>query len=165
MKKLYLDMDGVVADFNAYAEKICGFKVSDDRWPEDAWLKIKENPRIYAELEKTPEADELVNFCKIFANNYNYDLMFLTAIPRSNDVAWAFQDKFDWAKRHYNDIPIMFGPYSKDKHLHCRSGDILIDDRTSNIIEWRNAGGIAVLHKGNLDVTITELTNIVIQKQ
>lgn len=156
-KTIYLDMDGVVADFNAYARKICKSDVTDDRWPEEEWLKIKDNPRLYLELEKTPEADELVYFCKKVSLSHNYELKFLTAVPKSNDVFWAFHDKVNWIQRHYGDIPVMFGPYSKDKHLHCKEGDILIDDRTSNIIEWRNAGGAAVLHKGDICATIAQI--------
>jgi hypothetical protein len=53
----------------------------------------------------------------------------------------------------------MFGPYSKDKHQHCRPGDILIDDRSSNIEEWQAAGGIAIHHK-NIDTTLQELSKL-----
>jgi hypothetical protein len=159
-KTLYLDMDGVVADFNAYAEVVCGFKVSEDRWPNDAWDKIKVNPRIYMELEKTKEGDQLVEYCKKFAIENNYNLMFLTAIPKSNDVPWAFYDKMYWINKHYGDIPVMFGPYSKDKYHHCKPGDILIDDRQSNITEWKEANGVGILHKGDLDATISELDKL-----
>jgi hypothetical protein len=52
----------------------------------------------------------------------------------------------------------MFGPYSKDKHTHCVPGDILIDDRTSNIHEWNNVGGIGLLYKNNFE----EIQNILL---
>lgn len=154
-------MDGVVADFNAYAKKICKIEFTDDRWPEKEWTKIKKNPRFYLELNKTPEADELVYFCKKISSIYNYDLKFLTAIPRSNDMFWAFYDKVNWVQNHYGNIPVMFGPYSKDKYLHCKIGDILIDDRTSNVNEWRAAGGVAILHKGDIHATISEIKNVI----
>jgi hypothetical protein len=53
----------------------------------------------------------------------------------------------------------MFGPYSKDKHMHCQPGDILIDDRLSNVEEWRTAGGIAI-HHDNIDATLYELSRL-----
>ena len=53
----------------------------------------------------------------------------------------------------------MFGPYSKDKHQHCEPGDILIDDRSSNIEEWRAVGGIAI-HHVDFDATITALDSL-----
>jgi len=160
-KKLYLDMDGVVADFNAYARKICKQEVTDDRWPEEEWNKIKDNEHLYRDLDKTPEADELVEYCKQFAKKYGYELMFLTAIPRSNDMPWSFYDKVLWIQKYYGNIPVMFGPYSKDKQKHAKPGDILIDDRTSNYNEWIEAGGIAILHKGDLGATIKKLESLV----
>ena len=53
----------------------------------------------------------------------------------------------------------MFGPYSKDKWQHCNAGDILIDDRQSNIDEWRAAGGIAI-HHVSLNSTLYELSQL-----
>jgi 5'(3')-deoxyribonucleotidase len=86
--------------------------------------------------------------------------MFLTAVPKGNDVKWAFYDKVNWATTHYPDIPVMFGPYSHDKHVHCKLGDVLIDDRTSNCEEWRHAGGVAIQHRGDLDKTLTEIDKL-----
>jgi hypothetical protein len=54
----------------------------------------------------------------------------------------------------------MFGPFSKDKYVHCHAGDVLIDDRTSNCEEWRAAGGIAIQHRGDVDNTINELKKL-----
>ena len=56
----------------------------------------------------------------------------------------------------------MFGPFSKDKHVHCQAGDILIDDRASNIEEWRAAGGLAILHKDYND-TMIQLNHLIPQ--
>ena len=86
--------------------------------------------------------------------------MFLTAVPKGNDVKWAFYDKVNWATTHYPDIPVMFGPYSHDKHVHCKLGDVLIDDRTSNCEEWRHAGGVAIQHCGDVLNTLREIANL-----
>jgi 5'(3')-deoxyribonucleotidase len=158
MKTIYLDMDGVVADFNGYASKVLRKdRIIGDRWPEIEWRHLKDNPRMYRDLEKTVEADQLVDFCKKISYENCYALMFLTAVPQNNDVHWAFYDKVNWAREYYPGIPVMFGPYSKDKQQHCQTGDILIDDRKSNIEEWNNAGGIGILHKGDLANTINIL--------
>lgn len=156
-KTIYLDMDGVVADFNAYARSVCKTEVIGDRWPEQEWTRLKDNPRLYKDLAKTSEADELVYFCKKVSVSHDYDLKFLTAVPKNNDMFWSFYDKVIWVQKHYGDIPVMFGPYSTDKHLHYKAGDILIDDRTSNINEWRSVGGVAILHKGDIRATIASI--------
>ena len=146
MTTLYLDMDGVVADFDAYAYDVLGLPPSGGIYPNDKWSKLTENPRIYRDLKKTPEADDLVKLCKDVCVQFNYDLKFLTAVPKGNDVPWAFHDKVYWAREHFPTIPVMFGPFSKDKHIHCKPGDVLIDDRISNIEEWRAAGGFGIHH-------------------
>ena len=42
MKTIFLDMDGVVADFNAYAKELVGYTAPGKRYPEEDWDKIKE---------------------------------------------------------------------------------------------------------------------------
>jgi 5'(3')-deoxyribonucleotidase len=146
-------MDGVVADFNAYARKVLKHKEFDGHtWPEQEWRRLRDNPRLYRDLEKTSQADELVDVCKKFCLEKSYNLLFLTAVPKKNDVPWAFYDKFCWAQQYYPDIPVMFGPYSVDKQLHCVHGDILIDDRPANIQEWNSKGGVAIHYRdGHVD--------------
>jgi len=162
MKKIYLDMDGVVADFNEYAYRVHGFG-SEVEYPDDLWNQIAQNPRLYRDLKKTPYADELVHNCRVFAQKHNLELYFLTAVPKSNRLHWAFTDKVEWGQKYFPDIPVHFGPFSKDKHVHCSPGDILIDDRISNINEWNNAGGIGILHE-NYEDTIDILQKISITK-
>ena len=146
MTTLYLDMDGVVADFDEYANRTLGVPPSEGIYPDDIWRKLAENPRIYRDLKKTPYADHLVDVCRALCEVKGWELKFLTAVPKGNDVPWAFYDKMTWALFFFPDIPVMFGPYSKDKHRHCCTGDILIDDRRSNIDEWQSAGGMGILH-------------------
>lgn len=158
MNTLYLDMDGVVADFDAYAYKVLRFGPSQGIYPDEKWGKLKSNPRLYRDLEKTPYADELVFQCSVFAKRNNFELKFLTAVPKNNDLPWTFYDKVKWVEKNgFDTIPVMFGPYSKDKHTHCKVGDILIDDRTSNIEEWTAAGGYGILHRDSYEKTLEKL--------
>lgn len=164
MKTLFLDMDGVVSDFNAYARKILPNSLfdpnTDQSWDSNDWITLRSNPRLYRDIPKTPEADELVNFSREFCIRNEYQLLFLTAIPKDNDVHWAFYDKVLWAQKLFPDIPVMFGPHSYHKKLHCRPGDILIDDRNSNVLDWCYVGGFGILHKGDVVSTIDMLDRI-----
>lgn len=151
---LYLDMDGVLADFNTAAEHFLGATPEEHaeagkrgRWPTDQWRKIASIEHFYRDLPKMPLADELVELAVRFQKNLGYEVKILTAIPHNNDMHEVFQDKFDWMKQHYGqyNFPVHFGPYSEDKQKHCKAhDDILVDDRTSNCEQWRSAGGIAV---------------------
>ena len=158
MKTIFLDMDGVVADFNEYAYRVHGFD-SEVEYPDELWNQIAQNPRLYRDLKKTPYADDLVNYCRNFANKHKLNLLFLTAVPKSNRLHWAFTDKVDWARLYFPDVPVHFGPFSKDKHIHCSLNDVLIDDRMSNIRDWINASGIGILHE-TYEMTIDKLQNL-----
>jgi 5'(3')-deoxyribonucleotidase len=159
MTTLYLDMDGVVADFDAYALAAAGLPPSGGFYNEEQWQLIASNSRLYRDLPKTIYADTLVETCRQFCSKHNYNLLFLTAVPKGNDMHWTFYDKMLWTQQYYPDIPVHFGPYSVDKHVHCVPGDILIDDRRSNIEEWRAAGGIAI-HHVSISTTLLELNSI-----
>ena len=163
MATLYLDMDGVVSDFDGYAEPIVGFRTPGGvRYDQEGWEKISANPRVYRDLPEMTDADRLVEEVQQIARDNNMDVRFLTAIPRQNDVPWAFHDKTEWIRERWPNIPVFFGPYSHDKHVHCQPGDILIDDRPSNIDEWNAAGGHGILHVDyNVDATLTTLHRIV----
>lgn len=161
MTTIYLDMDGVVADFNAYAGAILNTSKISHTWPDEDWNKIKENPRLYRDLDKTQEADNLVETCRKICKEQNWNLLFLTAIPKKNDLPYAYYDKVIWATKHYPDIPVHFGPLSTDKWKHCIKGDILIDDRPSNCVQWREAGGHSILHEGDLHSTLKSLQSFI----
>ena len=157
MRTVYLDMDDVIADFKSYAISVLRKKQDTDRWDSEEWTRLRDNPRMYRDLNKTADADVIVAACRAQCQAQGWNLMFLTAVPRNNDVKWAFYDKVVWASNYFPDIPVMFGPYSHDKHVHCLPGDVLIDDRTSNCTEWRAAGGIAIQHRGDTALTLREI--------
>lgn len=152
-------MDGVVADFDAYAADVAGLPPSGGMYTPEQWQRVASNPRLYRDLPKTDYADNLVDVCRSFCKVRGMQLIFLTAVPKDNDMHWSFYDKVKWVDKHYPDIPVHFGPFSKDKHVHCQPGDILIDDRLSNIAEWAEAGGNAI-HHVNYATTVAALNQL-----
>ena len=145
---IFLDMDDVVADFKGYARRVLKKEPdSNFRYPDNEWKRLKDNPRIYRDLQVKDGAEDLVKWCHEWCIRNNESLLFLTALPRNNDIHWAIWDKINWAKKHFPGIPVHFGPYSGDKWRHCKEGDILIDDRESNCREWEAAGGKSFQYK------------------
>lgn len=151
MTTIYLDMDGVLADFNTGARLLLNASKDEQLqveqtglWPRAAWQRLAHVPNLYRNLPKMPLADDLVSLALRFRDEFDWKVAILTAVPKNNDVKDAFQDKFDWIAEHYPTLRMYFGPYSQDKHTHAKPGDILIDDRTSNCTEWQRAGGIAI---------------------
>jgi 5'(3')-deoxyribonucleotidase len=159
MSKIYLDMDGVVADFRSYATGKIGLQhpAVGDLYPDADWHRLRDNPHLFLQLPIMARANELVNLARKYRDQLGWELMFLTAIPHNNDLPWAFHDKAEWARLYFTDIPVHFGPYSSDKHLHCSKGDILVDDRLDNCRDWEHAGGIAFKVDRTLDSVIQRL--------
>lgn len=139
----YLDMDGVVADWESAAAAYFGrpIRLNGETNTVKEWDSIKTQTRFYRDLPLMPRVDELVALARQYRDTLGWSLLFLTAVPKNDDMPWAFYDKVLWAQQHFPDIPVHFGPHSWDKHKHCRVGDILVDDRLSNCTEWTAAGG------------------------
>jgi 5'(3')-deoxyribonucleotidase len=151
MPTIYLDMDGVLADFNTAARNYLQATAQEEheaeqrgRWPEHKWRNLVDAPNFYRHLPKMPRADELVKLARRFQDELGWEVRILTAIPTNNEVPDVFQDKFDWMHEYYPGIRLCFGPYSTDKYKHARPGDILVDDRDSNCREWSATGNTAV---------------------
>jgi 5'(3')-deoxyribonucleotidase len=152
-RTIYIDMDGVVADFDSYTSNIVGRSVGwdhDDLTSEE-WAILAKIPNLYLQLPLIEQSVPMVGLCKSFASRVNIE--FLTAIPRKTTMPTAAQDKTDWINKYFPGIPVNFGPYSHDKYKWARPGDILIDDKKSNIEEWGAAGGIPIHHLGDYTLT------------
>ncbi len=158
MSTIYLDMDGVVADFDAAVSQILGYNREPfTRYPDEDWQQILNHPRFYRHLPICKDAKYLVTNVLHMAHQKSMDVKFLSALPKGNDFPWAAYDKVMWAQDYFPMIPVWIGPYSEDKQLRSKKGDVLIDDRVSNIDQWNSKGGFGILHKGDVENTLTEL--------
>ncbi len=158
-----IDMDGVVADFDRFAFEVLGRETGWNRptiTPSE-WAKLAAIPNFYQQLPVIEASKEFVQTIKKVVKQIADDteieiqIRFLTAIPKKTKSAdgWdgmptAEQDKRIWAEKHFPGIPVEIGPYSQDKKKWCSDGDILIDDKDSNIYDWFAAGGWGILHSG-----------------
>ena len=160
---LYLDMDGVVADWETAIADILGYKlIEGDRWPDQDWRKIIQFQRVYRDIPLLPWALEFVDEAGKIARAANYAVKFLTAVPRRNDFPYAFEDKVHWANNHFPTIPVWFGPYSQDKQKRAAPGQVLVDDRMTNINEWIAQNGIGIYFHRNPDAVLAILRNILL---
>jgi len=166
VKKIYIDMDGVVADFDKFVSNLLGRKigwgVSDLTSAE--WAQVAAIPNFYDQLDMIEDSEVLVAAALSFSTRF--DVEFLTALPRESTMPTARADKTAWLARHFPGVPINFGPFSRDKQKWFKTaGDILIDDKPSNVQEWFAAGGIAIFHQGDFAKTIDLLYHAVDKEQ
>ena len=160
MNTIFLDMDGVVADFELMAQQMLSKDKSlpiGYRYSDEEWSRLKDNPRFYRDLPVVKGSESFVAEVLLFAKERNIDVLFLTANPARNDIPWAFWDKVNWAMKYFPGIPVWFGPNSGDKQLRSEPGNVLIDDRISNVEQWNANGGKAIRFTGSFDEVLFQL--------
>lgn len=144
---LFLDLDGVLADLDAYFPALFGV---DHRKMASAemWKKISGAGTFFLDMPPCPGAIEF------FHSVAHLRPIILTASSRSTFEHVARQ-KREWVRKHLGPaVPIMFSYGSALKHCYLQNpGDILIDDFDRNCARWRAAGGVAIHHQGDLEDT------------
>ena len=162
---VYYDLDGVLADFDRFVDAHM-VRISDSTPLESViedkrmWDFLSTIDHFYRGLELTVDANKLWDYCE----SRNLAMKILTAIPRRSTIPHAEADKRAWVAHHFGShVVVQIGPFSRDKWRHASPGDILIDDRKSNIDDWVEMGnGHGVLHVlGDAASTIHALGKII----
>ena len=139
-RQIWLDKDGVLANFNKRAELILGMPPSEyDKLhgPKAFDANVYAQPDFFALLEPMEDAHELVASVK------HLKPIILTGHP--NNGYWAVEQKFKWRDNNFPDLPLV-SCLSKDKPKFCRPGDILIDDWSKYKTNWEEASGVFIHH-------------------
>lgn len=138
--QLYLDCDGVLADFDKGATDLLGMppRAYEKRRGIGAfWRELTRHPDFYGTLPLMPDAMELFEAVR------HLDPVILTGLPRGK---WAAPQKVRWAAEHFPGTKILT-VMAVDKRNHAQEGDILVDDQLKHAHLWQDAGGIFVHHK------------------
>ena len=153
---VYLDMDGVLADFFGGVEKMYGVEhwkqLTNDKTKD---LKKEVIDRItgtdfFATLPKFDSADQLIAMVKEFTGG-TYSI---NTSPLRGDHENSGKYKRVWINNNIERPAeiIVTGrkeSYAKDKA--SGTPNILIDDRPVNIQRWQAAGGYGILYQANRD--------------
>ena len=153
---VYLDMDGVLADFFGGVEKMYGVEhwkqLTNDKTKD---LKKEVIDRItgsdfFATLPKFPTADALIDMVKKFTGGK----FSINTSPLRGDHENSAKYKKIWISNNIEspDEIVVTGrkeSYAKDKA--SGTPNILIDDRPVNIERWQGAGGYGILYQANRD--------------
>ena len=138
--KVYCDMDGVIVDFEHGYDRLTGRKapgVHSTYNKDDFWGAItKAGKDFWANLEWMPDGKQLWDYIK----QYNPELLTAPSREESSRIG-----KQEWVDKHLPGTPVIF-KQAKDKKDLAEPNAILIDDRKDNIAQWREAGGIGILH-------------------
>jgi len=144
--ELYVDMDGVLADFFGVWNKMMGVKHWKDIPDIDKALqKIKDTDDFWINLPMTPNGKNLLNAIKQFKGKYNILSAPLPGDPNSEPQKRA------WIRKHLGMFPPAKIIIDHNKAAYAKQADgtpnALIDDFGENISKWRSAGGVGIQHK------------------
>lgn len=142
--KVYIDMDGVIADFDAKVSEITNNKYGLPDFPTGKmWSAIQRYDAdvepFYESLEKMPGADALVDFAT--SNFSEVAILTATGFTPKNVV----EQKGKWIKVNYPGMKLITVTKSPEKAIYANPRAILIDDREKAIDPWKKAGGIGIL--------------------
>ena len=149
---LFLDCDGVLADFDAGAKAILGMGPADFQKRHGSgefWKRLARAPNFYGDLREMPDAQRLFEAVK------HLKPTILTGLPLGK---WAAPQKERWAAEHFPGVPIIT-TMARQKHEHMEPGDVLVDDRENHRHLWENAGGVFIHHK-NAEDSLRQLAAI-----
>lgn len=157
VKKVYLDLDGVLAGFDDHFRKTFGANPRDyeDKEGRDAFWDAVNNAGIdfWSEMGWEKGGQQLLDYL----NSKDVELHILSSPGRSN---WAEEGKTKWLERMNINIPSDRVHYkqAKNKREMAAPDALLIDDRGSNIAQFIEDGGKGIKHdSSNLKSTIHKL--------
>lgn len=151
-RRLFLDADGVLADFDEGARRLLGvtpgqFEAKHGRGA--FWKQLAAAKNFYGTLPEMPGARPLFDAVK------HLEPTILTGLPLGN---WAAPQKVEWTAEHFPGVPIITC-MARDKHKHMKAGDVLVDDRENHRAAYEAAGVIFVHHK-DAATTLRKLAEI-----
>lgn len=151
--KIYLDMDGVLADFFAEYAKLAGVTTGTYRdippAKADPTLNLMIGTDFFLRLPKFPTADALVKLVLSYVPTYS-----ICSSPLRGDHANSELHKRAWIKKYLNPQPadiVITGMKERYAVNPDGSPNILIDDRGANIVAWRARGGIGIKYQADED--------------
>ena len=152
---IYLDMDGVIADF---------FGGVATKFGVDHWKSIQDREIAFATLANTdffynldvfPETNSIIKFVKEISGG---DWGICSSHLRGDTMNSAYW-KRQWLNRWDITPPLVENMiFTSNKHKYAmnkldRTRNILIDDKLQNIDRWNQAGGIGIRFQCNEDDT------------
>ena len=153
---LFLDMDGVLADFDRRAEEVLGmdghlfsYRFGD----EEMWRRLNAVEDFFFSFPPMEDAHLLWEATRGVPRKV------LTALPKTNQRKVDIQ-KRRWISHHFgaDNVPVITC-LTREKPRFAKPGDILVDDRNINEAAWKLRGGIFI-HHDDAQSSVAELREL-----
>lgn len=162
IEKIYLDMDGVLCDFNKRFEELFGYHPGSEAHASERdrknfspnWKNFVET-RQFSTLDWFPGGKELIKY----VDSLGVRVEILSSSGGIRNHSEVRDQKVEWLHSAGLIYPVNIVPGRRIKQHFSWHTNVLIDD-TPDVIESFNLGtGTAILHK-NVDDTIKELESL-----
>ena len=144
---IYVDMDGVIADFFNEFAKVCEVNHWKEIPDKETSLKALAGTDFFGRLPKFDTADDLIDYVDVLTAGTWCILSSPLRGDHENSAVW----KRVWLKdNNYKPAEAIFTS-RKESYATTKDGtpNILIDDRVENINRWVEAGGIGICYQAN----------------
>ena len=150
--RLFLDADGVLADFDQGVRRLLGTSPKQYIAKHGRgvfWKHLARAKNFYGSLPEMRDARLL------FDGVRHLQPTILTGLPLGR---WAAPQKVQWAAEHFPGVPIVTC-MAADKHKHMHPGDVLVDDREKHRAAYE-AAGVVFVHHRNAEDSLRHLAKI-----
>lgn len=152
--KVFLDMDGVIADFNkgiveAVGLEVCPFTDPKNHgvWEYTDIISITRDEfwahctsEFFEELDPTHDAHRIVNYLE---GRFGRQNICILSSPPLNPESMVGKQR--WLAKHFRQYQRQFF-FGTKKGFAAHAGSLLVDDADHNIDEFSEAGGQAFLY-------------------
>ena len=158
--KIYVDMDGVVADFDKRFTDLSGMSPSDyeaKNGKNAFWdfIDVKHKLAFWVGIPPMSDAQSLMDY----VSKHDYEMLTAPSIKKESLMGKGLWIR-NWANKGlFPSKPKVNYKPAKNKHHFAAPNHILIDDKQSTIDSWNAAGGIGILHT-SAGSTINQLKKI-----
>ena len=145
VKQIYLDLDGVVADFAKKYREMFNMEPSvaerDNKF--EPFFKEFIRKQGFATLDLMPDAINLMNYLR----KTGIPVEILSSTASEDRDADIRPQKIKWLKDHQIEFNPIFVPGGELKAKYATPDSLLIDDTPKVIDAFRRAGGIGILYR------------------
>ena len=150
---LYVDMDGVIADFFTELASHYGVDHWKDLPDKDHSVKALKGTDFFGRLPKFATSDDLIAFVDEVTDG---DWSILSSPLRDDHENSSFWKRHWLDKHNYNPNEAIFTGRKEKYATKDGVPNILIDDRPANLERWIAKGGIGIRYQAN-ENTLDEL--------